>query len=44
MPSLSTFYGIIIYMYKDDHYPPHIHARYRGIKIKRPVMSLMENL
>ena len=29
MPSLSTFYGIIIYMYKDDHYPPHIHARYQ---------------
>jgi hypothetical protein len=30
MPSLSMFYGIIIYMYKDDHYPPHIHARYQG--------------
>ena len=30
MPSLSMFYGVIIYMYKDDHVPPHIHARYQG--------------
>lgn len=30
MPSLSMFYGVIIYMYKGDHQPPHIHARYQG--------------
>lgn len=30
MPSLSMFYGIIIYMYKNDHYPAHIHAKYQG--------------
>jgi len=28
MPVLSTFYGIIIHIYANDHNPPHIHARY----------------
>ncbi|GHU80588.1 hypothetical protein FACS1894191_6180 [Clostridia bacterium] len=28
MPNISMFYGIVIYMYFDDHRPPHIHARY----------------
>ena len=26
MPELSRFLGISIYMYNDDHYPPHFHA------------------
>jgi len=26
MPRLSTFYGIVIYMYIRDHGVPHIHA------------------
>ena len=30
MPTISTFYGITIYMYINDHNPPHIHARYSG--------------
>ena len=30
MPSISMFYGIVIYMYPDDHNPPHFHARYQG--------------
>ncbi len=30
MPSISTFYGIVIYMYWADHPPPHIHAIYGG--------------
>lgn len=30
MPNLSMFYGIVIYMYKNDHNPPHIHAKYQG--------------
>ena len=30
MPSISMFYGIIIYMYPDDHNPPHFHATYQG--------------
>ena len=28
MPEISKFYGIIIYMYIDDHNPPHFHAVY----------------
>ncbi len=33
MPSISAFYGIIIYMYFLDnrqHHLPHIHAKYQG--------------
>ena len=32
MPTLSTFYGIVILMYFDDHNPPHFHVRYAGSK------------
>ena len=28
MPKISSFFGIIIYMYYDDHNPPHFHAKY----------------
>jgi len=28
MPTISTFYGITIGMYFEDHAPPHFHARY----------------
>lgn len=28
MPRISQFYGIAIYMYFDDHAPPHLHAFY----------------
>jgi Domain of unknown function (DUF4160) len=28
MPRLSTFYGIVIYMYVRDHGVPHFHAWY----------------
>jgi hypothetical protein len=28
MPTISTFYGILIRMYFNDHAPPHFHARY----------------
>ena len=28
MPRLSYFYGIAIYLYYEDHDPPHVHARY----------------
>ncbi len=30
MPKISQFFGIAIYMYYDDHAPPHFHARYGG--------------
>ncbi len=28
MPTLSTFYGILIQMFWQDHGPPHFHALY----------------
>jgi len=28
MPTISTFYGIIIRMFTNDHSPAHIHAKY----------------
>jgi hypothetical protein len=28
MPTISTFYGILIRMFFNDHDPPHFHARY----------------
>lgn len=28
MPEVSRFLGIIIYMYYDEHNPPHFHAAY----------------
>ena len=30
MPTISTFYGIAILMFADDHNPPHFHVRYSG--------------
>jgi Domain of unknown function (DUF4160) len=32
MPTISTFFGIAILMYFDDHAPPHFHAKYQGNK------------
>lgn len=29
MPTLSRFYGIVIFMNYNDHPPPHFHARYQ---------------
>lgn len=30
MPIISTFFGIIVRMFFDDHAPPHFHAEYQG--------------
>jgi hypothetical protein len=30
MPRISMFFGIVVYMYYDDHYPPHFHALYES--------------
>ncbi|MGI8669379.1 MAG: DUF4160 domain-containing protein [Aridibacter sp.] len=30
MPRISQFFGIVIYMYYNDHVPPHFHAEYSG--------------
>jgi len=32
MPQISRFFGIIIFMYFDDHNPPHFHAHYGDFK------------
>lgn len=29
MPVISRFFGIVIYMYWQDHAPPHFHAKYQ---------------
>ena len=42
MPSISMFYGIIIYLYfRDDkqHHVPHLHARYQEYEV---VLSIPE--
>ena len=28
MPRISAFYGIVIWMYRPDHPPAHVHAQY----------------
>ena len=28
MPRISQFFGVLIYMYYNDHLPPHFHAEY----------------
>ncbi len=30
MPRISIFFGIVIYMYYDEHLPSHFHAMYEG--------------
>jgi hypothetical protein len=30
MPCVSRFHGIVIYLYADDHNPPHFHAKCGG--------------
>lgn len=30
MPTISTFYGIVIQMFFRDHLPPHFHVKYAG--------------
>lgn len=33
MPRISSFYGIIIWMYWNDHNPPHFHATYNDFEV-----------
>jgi hypothetical protein len=30
MPSVSQFFGVTVYIYYNDHAPPHFHAEYAG--------------
>ena len=40
MPTISTFYGIIIRMFYDDHALPHFHAQYGEFKAEIAIESL----
>jgi hypothetical protein len=33
MPRICSFYGIIIWIYYNDHNPPHFHATYGEFEI-----------
>jgi len=39
VPEISRFFGIIIFMYFDEHNPPHFHAKYGE---ERAVVSINE--
>jgi hypothetical protein len=39
MPIISRFFGILIAMYWDDHYPPHFHAKYNEYEITVEIQS-----
>lgn len=32
MPEVSRFYGIIVYMFFEDHGPPHFHVKYQDFE------------
>jgi hypothetical protein len=40
MPELSRFYGIVVYMYPNDHAPPHFHAEYEGGEVVIDIRTL----
>jgi Domain of unknown function (DUF4160) len=40
MPTISTFYGILIRMFFNDHAPPHFHARYGEFEATVNIITL----
>lgn len=40
MPEISRFLGIVIYMYFNDHGPPHFHAKYNDFRGKITIEDL----
>jgi len=40
MPELSRFLGIVVYMYFNDHNPPHFHVEYGEYKAAIVINSL----
>ena len=40
MPELSRFLGIVIYMYFNEHNPPHFHAEYNEFKAAISIKTL----
>lgn len=44
MPEISSFYGIKITMYYDDHLPPHFHAKYGNTEVLIDIQNKIEPL
>ncbi len=44
MPRISEFYGIVIWLYHNDHNPPHFHAEYGEhlVRIRLDTLKPME--
>lgn len=40
MPQISRFFGIVIQMYYNDHYPPHFHAEYNEHRAEISIETL----
>jgi hypothetical protein len=40
MPTISTFYGILIQMFWGDHAPPHFHALYAEYEVIINIQTL----
>jgi hypothetical protein len=40
MPTVSEFFGIKIYLYYNDHNPPHFHAVYAGDYVEIAIRDL----
>jgi hypothetical protein len=40
MPEISRFFGVIIYMYFNDHDPPHFHVKYNEFRGKLTIEDL----
>jgi hypothetical protein len=40
MPRVSDFYGIAIYLYYNDHPPPHFHAEHVGDEVLIDIVTL----
>ena len=39
MPTISRFFGIVIFMNYNDHLPPHFHARYNDQEVTVEINS-----
>ena len=39
MPTISRFYGIVVYMNYNDHLPPHFHARYQEQEVTIEILT-----
>ena len=40
MPTISSFYGILVRMYYDEHGPPHFHVEYQDYSASIDIDSL----